>query len=303
MSNLSHETSRKVAIITDTSSTIKPEEIKDVYVISMMITLENKNLKDGREISAADIFKYLQNHPKNADLKTSSPVTMDMVKLATEVAQKYDEVIILPLTSGLSATYNQWKLLLESELKAFKNLHLFQTNDIAISLKWLVEDVLDLLKKHASIAEITTFIQEWHSRIACTVVLNDLTQVKRGGRIGKIKAIIAGLLKIKPILQFHGGKNTLIDRAFSNKTAIEKSFNLFEKLLGISKTSPKIMRLGFCNSFRDKTSINAILNELKEVAQAYGVKTIEQSFITPVISAHTGNDAFSISVLIHPKNK
>lgn len=122
MSNLSHVTSRKVAIITDTSSTIKPEEIKDVYVISMMITLENKNLKDGREISTAEIFKYLQDNPKNADLKTSSPVTMDMVKLATEVAQKYDEVIILPLTSGLSATYNQWKLLLESELKAFKNI-------------------------------------------------------------------------------------------------------------------------------------------------------------------------------------
>ncbi|WP_036499095.1 DegV family protein [[Mycoplasma] testudinis] len=306
MNHSSVSSGRRLAIITDTTSTIKPDQIKDVYVVSMLITLEDKkSLRDGREISINEVYKYLRENPKTANIKTSSPQTADMIQTATEAAQKYDDVIILPVTSGLSGTYNQWKTALESDdqLAKFQNLHLFETNDIALSLKWLVEDVLLLSQNGASISELREYTKEWHNRIACTVILNDLTQAKRGGRIGKVKALLAGLFKFKPILQFYKGRNDIIDKTFTNKMAIEKSFTLFQKLLEITKTSNKISKIGFCHSFSSQAKANEIFQELKVYASKHGISTIDQGQITPVISAHTGNDAFSINVLIEPIKK
>lgn len=292
---------RNIGIITDTTSTIKPDEFPNVSVVSLLITMENsKSLRDQREITLNEIYEYLKNNPKTANVKTSSPMTSDMIEFAKAASKKYDDVIILPVSSGLSVTYNQWKMLLESELKEYSNLHLFDTKDIAISLKWLITDILDLIDKGTSVSEIREYIKNWHSRIGCTVILNDLNQAKRGGRIGKIKALVAGLLKIKPILHFYKGSNSIVDRAFTNKMAIEKSFDIFKKILGITKN--KIIRVGFCNSFNSKNKVLEVLKDLTNIVKTYGPLKIEESPITPIISSHTGNDAFSINILIDKKS-
>ena len=293
--------SNKIAIITDTSSTIKPNEIPDVYVVSLLITLnDEKTLLDGREISSQEVYEYFLKNPKTANIKTSLPRATDAIDMIREVASKYDKVIMLPISSGLSGTYNQWRTILESEFADNKNIHLFETSDIAISLKWLVLDVLDMAKKDKSVEEIAAYVKQWHNRISCTVVLNDLTQAYKGGRIGsKVAYYVGGILRIKPILHFHHGKNEIIHKVTTNRFAIEKSFATFENVLKISKN--KIAKIGFCNSFVSKEKIKKILADIKEFAKKYGVMKIEESDITPVISCHTGNDAFSINLLIDKK--
>lgn len=62
------------------------------------------------------------------------------------------------------------------------------------------------------------------------IVVNDLTQLRKGGRISKMKSLIAGILKISPIIAFHKGINQLVDKAINLKSAIEKCVALLTTL-------------------------------------------------------------------------
>ncbi|WP_052663956.1 DegV family protein [Mycoplasmoides alvi] len=285
-------------IITDTSSTIKPNEFQNIKVISLLITIDDKDTYlDGREISSKEIHEYFVQN-KSGSVKTSLPRASDVINVLNEVVDKYDQVIMLPISSGLSGTYNQWKTIVNTEFENKKNIYVFDTKDIAISLKWLILDVQKLCNEDKSIVEIENYITQWHKRISCTVVLNDLTQARNGGRIGKIASYLGTILKIKPILHFHDGKNTIIGKKPTNRLAIEFSLETFDKIFNFAKN--KIAKIGFCSSFVSKEKIQKTLIELKDCLKKYKILNIEQSDITPLISAHTGNDAFSINILIEP---
>ncbi|WP_036448573.1 DegV family protein [Mycoplasmoides pirum] len=293
--------SSKIAIITDTSSTILPDELSDVYVVSLLVTInDQKTYLDGRELTSKDLYNYFLNN-SSGNVKTSLPRATDVIDTLNQVVDKYEHVIMLPISSGLSGTYNQWKMIVENEFASKNNIHIFDTQDTAISLRWLVVEVKKLAENGASIAEIQKYVEDWHSRISCVVILNDLTQARNGGRIGKVTSYIGGILRIKPILHFHNGKNTIISKKPTNKLAIMHSMDVFDKIFNFAKN--KIEKVGFCNSFISLEKISKTLSDLKEILKKYNVTNIEEAPITPIIGAHTGNDAFSINILVKSFSK
>lgn len=290
---------KKTAIITDSSSTIKPDEFTDIYVISMLITINDSlTYLDGREITTAKVYDYLQ---KGINIKTSLPLAKDTISILKNVLPKYDQIIMLPISSKLSGTYNMWKNIIETEFSDNNNIYIFDTLDVALSLKWLVLDVYKLCQTNHCIKDIESYINNWHSRVSCTVILNDLNQIRKGGRIDQIIFFITSILKIKPILHFHNGKNQIVSKVPTNKMAIERSFEIFNNVLHFKENNINIERIGFCNSFISADKSRKILKELKLVAKKYKIDKIEQSDITPIISCHTGNDAFSINILLKEK--
>lgn len=302
--------SKRIAIITDSSSTIKPHEYDDVFVVPILITVNNaETYQDGAEIDSKKIAELLKPvtkfvfRGKGNNIKTSMPPPQFFVDQVTQIASKYERVICLPLSSGLSGTYQQWKQLLTSEsLAKYKNVFVYDTCDIAISLRWLVEDVMKLSKQTDNFDEIEKFINEWPLRIDCIVVLENLSQLVEGGRIKKMQAMIASLLKIKPIVHFHG-ENEFFARAFSNKVAIEKGFLKLVEDLKISNFND-LERIGVCSNITSETDNKLVLSEIVACAQALFKKTdlnIKSKLFTAsvpaIISAHTGIDSFSIQLL------
>ncbi|WP_245576658.1 DegV family protein [[Mycoplasma] imitans] len=287
---------KKIAIITDSSSTIKADEFKDVFVVPLQITVNNtKTYLDGVDIQQEEVYDLLVND-KNVDIKTSMPIVQTMLDVTKKAANEYDHVFVLTISSGLSGTYNQWKLVIDSELSDHKNISIFDTHDIAISLRWLVNDVQELIKQDKSIKEIEEYITNWKSRICSMIVVNDLTQLRKGGRISKIKSLIAGILKISPIIAFHKGVNQLVDKAINVKTAIEKCISFAGNVLKLTKN--KIIKLGFCHTFKEKKKVDELIKLIKEQLKALKINDLDIVLITPVIGVHTGVNAFSMSFLI-----
>ncbi|QZX49396.1 DegV family protein [Mycoplasma sp. E35C] len=287
---------KKIAIITDSSSTIKDGEIKDVFVVPLQITVNNtQTFLDGVNIDQNQVYDLLVND-KKVDIKTSMPVIESMLKTTKQVADLYDHVFVIPLTSGLSGTFNQWKMVIDSELSDYKNISIIDSFDIAISLRWLVNDVKALIDQDKSISEITEYINNWKNRICTLIVVNDLTQLRKGGRISKMKSLIAGVLKISPIIMFHNGINQLIDKSINIKSAIDKCLEHVSKTLKLTKN--KVIKMGFCHTFKQKTKVNEILKIINEKLGGYNGEKVDTAPITPVVGVHTGINAFSISFLI-----
>lgn len=291
----------KVAIITDTTSTIKPGEIPDVYVVSLLVTVDNKTYRDGRELTPAEFNQALAR--KDTQIQTSLPKTEDFIAQVKAIVNQYDRIVLLPIASGLSGTYNQWRMLLDEEFKEYHHLHLFDTHDTAISLRWLVEDVLAMLRRGAAIADIEAYVAQWHTRIACTIVLNDLDRPIRGGRVGKVAGFVAKLIKIKPILLFHKNVLKIIDKStFNNETAVKKSFDLFDKLFGFKQR--QILRIGVCDTFSVREYFQKALTEIQNYVKKFKIKKVQDAPATAVIGAHTGAEAFSINILMNePETK
>ena len=304
--------SQSIAIVTDSSSTIGINEYKNVFVIPMSIIVDDeKTFSDVVDISSKQFCNLLAVKSKFAfpkktkafNVKTSMPSPESFINVIKQTAENFDRVICLPLSSGLSGTFGQWQNLLKSpSLCNYKNVAIFETSDIAISLRWLVESVLELGQKCSEIEEIEKFVCNWRKRIDCMVVLNNLQQLVRGGRITQIQAILTGILQIKPIIRFHH-KNEFFSRSFSNKSAIEKSFLALFNNLNIV-CFDDLEKIGFSSTIINPATEQAISDEIVKFMQNFfksDKKTIESKFSTAfapaVISAHTGIDSFSIQIL------
>lgn len=98
---------KKIAIITDSSSTIRANEYNDVFVVPLQITVNNnKTYLDGVDIEQEEVYDLLVND-KNIDIKTSMPVVQTMLEVTKKAATAYDHVFVLTISGGLSGTYNQ----------------------------------------------------------------------------------------------------------------------------------------------------------------------------------------------------
>ncbi|AFQ03163.1 DegV family protein [Mycoplasmoides genitalium] len=294
---------KKTAIITDSTASIKPGEINGVYILPLQVIVDGEeSFRDGIEIDYDHVHKLLKENPHGLNISTSLPRQSDLLKIFEEIKTKYDRFIFLPLSKGLSGTYDMLVQLAKelSEQNKDKEFLVFETSDIAISLKWLVEDIKALVDKGCDNQTIKAKVESHKQNILSAVTLKNLVQMRKGGRISGLKKFITTLLRVKPIILFDKGVNTLGAKVFSFSQAVEKIFGFVKTKFG---DNYKIKRIGFCYSFCKNyaNEIKKIITDFIEHNKINFQNEIENAFITSVIIVHTGIDAFSISLLIDNK--
>ena len=96
---------RKVAILTDSNSGITQEEAKanGLYVLPTPVYIDDEVFYEGVDLTTETFFK---RQAEGADIKTSMPVMGDVIDRWEELLKEYDEVVYIPLSSGLSGSYN-----------------------------------------------------------------------------------------------------------------------------------------------------------------------------------------------------
>ena len=100
----------KVAIVTDTNSGIMPEEAKQhgVFVFPMPFTIDEDDYLEAVNLSRDQFYDKMA---AGADIKTSQPSLETLMKLWEELLQEYDEIIHIPMSSGLSGSYQSARML------------------------------------------------------------------------------------------------------------------------------------------------------------------------------------------------
>ena len=204
---------KKIGFIIDSSSNIKDGEIEDVKVIPLGVTIQKngqiKTYKDGVDLPIDELLSAFAD--KDSVIKTSQAAMPDMLKAAQEMCSKYDQVFVFPIHKNLSSNINSWKLLKED----FPKLNIVMTCDIGYSFAWTIEEVKDFLKQNEGNEEtVQKYVDEHiiHNRVGFLMV-EDLAQLIKGGRVKGIKAFIAKLFKIKPVVLFNHDGLENFDRA------------------------------------------------------------------------------------------
>ena len=270
----------KLAVVTD-SSAVLPEDIQqhpDLFVIPIPVIIDGKSYSEGQDIEA-DVFYEMLNTSKEFP-KTSQPVLGEVLALYDDLQkQGYDTVISIHLSAGISGFVST----LEAIKDDFSGLKIipFDSRITSMPMGNMVKATLDMNDAGASLAEIKERLAFIRDNVYAYLIVDDLNNLVRGGRLTNGAALLGGLLKIKPILTFVEGKIVLFEKIRSSK----KAFARAEDIVGQKAAA-----------IDQPVQFFVIHANNLEVAKIEKAKLQEKYPEAPVIGTHLGEKAIGIAI-------
>ena len=126
-----------------------------------------------------------------------------MTDLWDELLKEYDEVVYIPMSSGLSSSC-QTAIMLAEDYDG--KVAVVNNQRISVTMRQSVLDAIELAEVGKSAAEIRTILEEQKMESSIYIMLDTLYYLKKGGRITPAAAAIGTMLRLKPVLTIQGEK-------------------------------------------------------------------------------------------------
>lgn len=193
---------KKIAIVTDDNSGITPEEAKKlgIYIIKMPVLIDGTEYYEYDNLTSEQFYKFLE---EDRDVKTSQPSPGNVMNLWENLLKDYDEIVHIPMSSGLSESCNTAKSLAEN---FDGNVFVVDNHRISVTLKRSVLDAINLRDKGYDGAAIKETLEATKGDSSIYIMVDTLKYLKKGGRVTPAGAALGATFHIKPILQIQGGK-------------------------------------------------------------------------------------------------
>ena len=190
----------KVRIITDSNSGITVEDARElgVTVLPMPFSINEEMYFEQESLTHEQFYEELA---AGKDIMTTQPSPGQVMGIWDEALKKYDEIVYIPMSSGLSGSYQTAAMLAEDyEGK----VHVVNNQRISVTQRQSVLDALRLLEAGKSAKEIKDILEEDKFNSSIYLMVDTLVYLKKGGRITPAAAALGTLLKLKPVLQIQG---------------------------------------------------------------------------------------------------
>lgn len=191
-----------VAIVTDSNSGISQAEGKEleIYVIPMPFLVDGKLYFEDVDMNKEQFYHFLEN---DADLSTSQPSPGDVMDLWDKLLKEYDEIVHIPMSSGLSASCSTaMGLARDYDGK----VQVIDNQRISVTMQQSVMDAKHLVAAGKSAAQIKEILEKEALESSIYLMVDTLKYLKKGGRITPSAALLGSALNLKPILQIQGDK-------------------------------------------------------------------------------------------------
>ena len=192
----------KVAIVTDSNSGITQSEAKElgVYVIPMPFYINEELFFEDITLTQEEFYKKLE---EDANISTSMPSPGDVMDLWDRLLEEYDEVVHIPMSSGLSSfCHTSMSLAQDYEGKVY----VVDNQRISVTQRRSVEVALKMAEKGVCAQGIVSALMDDKMESSIYITVDTLKYLKKGGRITPAAAAIGTVLNLKPVLQIQGEK-------------------------------------------------------------------------------------------------
>ena len=193
---------KKIAIVTDSNSGITQEEAQKmgIHVLPMPFTIDGNEYFEGINLTQEEFYEKLKG---DADIATSQPSPHAILKLWDELLKEYDEIVQIPMSSGLSGSCQT-----AAALAADYEDRVFVVNNhrISVTQRRSVDTALAMVKDGKSGQEIKDFLEETGKNSSIYITVATLKYLKKGGRLTPAVAAIGTMLRLKPVLTIQGEK-------------------------------------------------------------------------------------------------
>ena len=282
---------QKIAILVDSGTDVPPEFVKEhnIFVAPLKIIYKDGEYEDRLDITPQEIYDRLETEIPT----TSLPSTERVISLFDRmVEQGYDTVLIITISSGLSGTHNMIRMLAEQYGKLA--YHMVDTKNIGIGAGQQAMLAAELIANGEELDSILSKLDTSIRQSRIFFCLDTLEYLAKGGRIGKVSALLGSLLKMRPVITCNPeGIYETVAKVRGSAQAMSKAISLAAAEAG------KHLRYSIAVAHGSAVEeANRVMEELKRLVPK-GVSYIRTD-ISPALSVHTGPGIIGITVQALP---
>ncbi|HLS60948.1 MAG TPA: DegV family protein [Virgibacillus sp.] len=275
----------KIAVMTDSTASITKElqEQYQIHVIPLSVVFGEVAYREEIDISTEEFYEKLKESERLPT--TSQPSIGLIVEKLKELSEDYDAIISIHLSSEISGTYQA--VCKAGEMTDNIEVYAFDSELSAMPQGFYAIKATELIRKNKTPAEIIENLTEMKTNIKAYFMVDDLTNLQRGGRLSHSQALIGSFLQVKPILHFVDKVIVPFEKIRTRKKAIKRIMGMLEE----DAAQGLVSRVVFIHSNTEESAI-----ELRdEFATQYpDIETII-SYFSPVIGTHLGEGAIGVS--------
>ena len=272
-------------ILTDSGSDLSAEMLTElgVKVLPLTYTLSGKTFANNPDHSEYPISKFYSDIKGGAPVSTSAVNVGEFLDCFTEVLEEGKDIIYIALSSGISATYQNASNAAEELREKYPERKIAVIDSLCASmgeglLVYLAVQKANEVEDFDAVVEYVTALRH---NICHEVTVDDLGQLKRGGRISPAVAFVGSMLQIKPIIYVNPvGKLVSIDKARGRRAAISKLAETIVSFCVDEDETPVFISHGDCED-----EAMAVADMVKA---AMPNKKVVVNYIGQVIGAHAG---------------
>ena len=276
----------KIALITDSTSDLNKDQIEkyNIKVLPLRVIYKDREYIDRVNITPSGVYDNLINEIPTTSLPSISEANNLFAKLVDE---GYTHAIAICISSGVSGTYN----MLNIASKDYSSIitHVFDSKSLTMGEGAIVVECGKLIAAGKSFDEIVEILPSIQSRIKVYYVLETLTYLIKGGRIGKVAGTVGELLKLKPIISIND----------------EGTYYTYSKVRGRNKSIAKLAEIAHDALMKAKSKIWVLHGGALEDGKALydtisklpNISEINFGDISPVLGVHTGPGLLGIVIM------
>lgn len=280
----------KIAIITDSNSGINFEAGKEigVRVLPMPFLIDGKTYYEEISLSQTEFFEKLES---DVDISTSQPSPESVMKIWDEALEEADEVVYIPMSSGLSSSCHT-ALMLADDYEG--KVQVVDNQRISVTQRQSVLDALELSKRGLTAAQIKEELERAKFESSIYIMLDTFKYLKKGGRITPAAAALGSALRLKPVLTIQGEKLDAFAIAKTKKQGVKKMLSAIED--DINSRFGGVDHMENIHMEIAHTKNPEAAEELRQqIIEKFGVKQVDLYPLSLSIACHIGPGSLAVA--------
>ena len=244
---------KSIAIVTDSNCGMSPTQVKDlgIYMLPMPFFIDDKEYLEDIDMNQSEFFQHLEQNP-GCRVSTSQPTPESVTTLWDKLLKDYDEIVHIPMSSGLSSSMQTARMLAEDY---DGRVRVVNNQRISGTLRYSAIEAIQQAKNGLSADEIGTWLEKNRFDSSIYITVATLKYLKQGGRITPAAAALGTMLRLKPVLQIQGEK---LD-AFSKARTMTQA----------KSTMTKAIKDDIADRFGEKINLDVIHSHNLEAAEEF----------------------------------
>ena len=274
-----------VRIVTDSTADLTPEQQRaaGITVVPLNVHFGDEVFRDHVDLSTDEFFRRLKASPQLP--RTSQPSVGAFEEAYRSLRQGGDEIVSVHLSSKVSGTYNS--ALMAAQSVGEGKIDVVDSLSTSMALGFIALEGAKLARAGRDRQAVADCLRGLVPKARVICVVDTLTYLERGGRIGKARALLGSLLNVKPILQLKDGEVVPLGRARGRPQALNRLVELLER-------DGKVRQLAIMHGAAQTDA-----EQLRErVASSYPGVDIQLTEIGAVLGTHTGPGVIGFTYLV-----
>lgn len=267
----------RIAVVTDSTASMPTELIEkyDIHVIPALVVFGQRAYLDGVDITPGEFYRMLLEAETLPT--TSVPSIGDFLRVYTKLSWEAEAIVAISIARELSAIFTTAQA--AARLIDSVPVHVIDSRTTLMSQGFIALEAARAASAGGNLEEVVGRAQEMIPKVDLMGVLDTLEYLHRGGRIGRVEALVGSVLQIKPILYLKDGVVDALEKPRTKAKAVRRMLEIMEERVGSNPIHVAVLHGDALDEAED-------LKE--EIASRFNCRELHLAEVSPVIGVHTG---------------